>query len=109
MLAASKGNLAIVKMLVNGGAELNLQDNLNADTALIMATRSKHIEGTYIIYSYKITWFYQILIVVEYLIAAGADTNIKNNLGKDALHYADAISEEMSLKFAKPIENPDTE
>ena len=46
MLAASKGKLAIVKMLVEAGADLDFKDEFYGDTALIMATLNRHIEGT---------------------------------------------------------------
>ena len=71
--AASSGNLAQVKSLVEQGANVNAKDDRYGITTLIVAS----MEGQ--------------LSVVEYLISKGADVNAKANNGNTALIAASRV------------------
>lgn len=58
-IAANKGQLEVVKLLVEKGANLNYQHPISKNTALHLAALSNHPE------------------VVKYLISKGADVNVK--------------------------------
>jgi len=73
MLAISCGYKEIAEMLINAGADLNMQDN-RGDTAL------KHA----VMYTSKI----RATEIAEMLINAGANVNIQDNYGTTALMYA---------------------
>ena len=66
-MAADKGHLAVVKLLVESGAELEYQHPVNKMTALHMAAYSGHDE------------------VVKYLLSKGADPNRKMSRGVSIL------------------------
>ncbi len=69
-VAAEKGNLAIVKLLVNvGGADVNLSSSFGV-TPLIAASAAGHTD------------------VVKFLIDNGANSTVSDNMGKDPLAYA---------------------
>lgn len=69
-IAAEKGNLTIVKRLVeDGAASVNMTSSYNL-TPLITAAAAGHRD------------------VVEFLLENGADPTIKDDLGKTALHHA---------------------
>jgi ankyrin repeat protein len=67
MTAASIGNLEIVKLLVEHGADVNLK-NVKGNTALILAAQNDNFN------------------IVKYLVEKGADVKIKNEYGKTALY-----------------------
>jgi len=58
-IAANKGQLEVVKVLIDKGADINYQHPISRNTALHLAALSNHPE------------------VVKYLISKGADVNIK--------------------------------
>ncbi len=64
------GTIAIGKMLIAAGANPNLSEYIYDNTPLMMAAMEGHVD------------------VVRDLIAAGADTTLKNKDGKAALDYA---------------------
>lgn len=63
-------NLALLPLFLEKGADVNHVDN-NGNTALIINTQNFCYKG-----------------VVKELVRAGADVNISNNTGDNALHYA---------------------
>ena len=68
--ASCKGDLEIVKLLVESGADIDAKDN-DGWTALMRASWRGYLE------------------IVQYLVEIGADINIKNKDGKTALDWAD--------------------
>ena len=62
-IAANKGQLEVVKLLIDRGANIDYQHPISKNTALHLAALSNHPE------------------VVEYLISKGADVNIKLRAG----------------------------
>ena len=68
--ASCKGDLEIVKLLVESGADIDAKDN-DGWTALMRASWRGYSE------------------IVQYLVEIGADINIKNEDGKTALDLAD--------------------
>lgn len=85
----SRKHLETVKLLIDRGADLNLQRS-NGDTALILATEKGHTE------------------IVKLLIDSGANLNLKNNNGETALmiarqhNYMDIID---LIESALPVSN----
>jgi ankyrin repeat protein len=77
--AVLKGNLEVVKILVEYGACINIQNN-NGDTPLMYAV-SKGFEA-----------------VAKYLVDAGADVNIQNEKGDNALILAFNAGSKSNLK-----------
>ena len=69
MIASCKGNLEIVKLLVDNGADVNIKSDIG-NTALMFASE------------------YGQLDIVKYLVEKGADINIKNEDGNTALDWA---------------------
>ena len=69
ILAAYLGDVAMTKVLVEAGADLNETDQ--AGTALMGASFKGNTE------------------VVRYLLSAGADKSLKNTMGADALAYSE--------------------
>ncbi len=67
--AAFKGNMEIIKVLLEHNAKLNVPDN-NGTTPLIYATIFNHTE------------------IAELLFAKGSDPNLKDHSGKSAAVYA---------------------
>ena len=68
-IAARKGNIEIIKILVNNGADLNIKDN-EGWTPLMRAASNNNSE------------------IVSELIAKGANANLKNNLGQTAILHS---------------------
>ena len=68
--ASCKGDLEIVKLLVESGADIDAKDN-DGWTALMRASWRGYLE------------------IVQYLVEIGADINIKNKDGKTALDLSD--------------------
>jgi ankyrin repeat protein len=104
MNAVVGGNLQIVKLLVENGADLNLQDS-NGITALIHAVLHKNTaivkylveSGANIDIQDNETLnalFYAVLdenpnfTIVKYLVDGGANVNVKDNFGNTAAVYA---------------------
>lgn len=76
MYAIINNKLETVKLLLEYGADVNITDtclwgNTNGDNALIYASR------------------YDKIAIAELLIKHGADINFTNNIGKDAIAYAE--------------------
>lgn len=69
MIASYKGNLEIVKLLVDNGADVNIKSDIG-NTALMFASE------------------YGQLDIVKYLVENGADINIKDDDGESALIHA---------------------
>merc|ERR1719183_1547765 len=69
MVAASHGQLAVVRAFQQAGADVNACDNQKS-TALMYAAMHTHVE------------------VVEFLLASGIDVDVSNSTGKNALAYA---------------------
>ena len=72
MIAAGKGNVRMVQLLLDKGAEIDQQSSNGTETALIIATRSSFRDA----------------MVVSSLIKAGADINKANKYGVTPLKYA---------------------
>jgi len=70
MIAASKGQYLILKRLLQEGAELNCQDKLQGETALMKSVISSNFDETYA------------------LLQEGADVNIVDTYGQTALDLA---------------------
>ncbi len=62
-IAANKGQLEVLKLLIEKGADINYQHPISKNTALHLAALSDHPE------------------VVKYLISKGADVNVKLRAG----------------------------
>ena len=77
--AVLKGNLEVVKLLVECGAIINIQNN-SGDTPLMYAV-SKGFEA-----------------IAKYLIEAGADVNVQNEKGDNALILAFNSGAKSNLK-----------
>ncbi len=71
-MAAVSGNKEIIKLLVDGGADINAADK-EGRTVLIYAVDAKKAEAA------------------KYLIALGADTTLADDKGRTALDYANAM------------------
>ena len=82
MIASYYGHLKTVKVLIDSGAKLNIQNN-DGDTALMFASRRYNSAG------------------VKELIDAGADPNIQNNNGDTALKIASDNGYEKTVKLLK--------
>lgn len=80
--ASRDGQLSIVKMLLDAGADVNAL-NKYGDTPLLWASYNGHNE------------------VVKLLLIAGADANIKNKMGTSALIYASRRNYKEMLKLLK--------
>ncbi|XP_041378594.1 E3 ubiquitin-protein ligase MIB2-like [Gigantopelta aegis] len=68
-IAAHKGKLTIVKLLIEKKSDINATDD-DGDTPLIVATGKQQTE------------------VAEYLVRTGAQLDLKNNKGRTAIHNA---------------------
>lgn len=73
MIAAVQGNLRLVQMLLDAGANPNLKDTSVEDTALIHAARYN--------------WRPEAREIIEALINAGADPSVINGAGSDVFSY----------------------
>ena len=76
----------IVKLLINKGAEVNVQDNRGV-TPLMHALDLSNLE------------------VIKYLITAGADTNIQDNEGYTIVDYALWRGDPARIKLAFALDN----
>lgn len=85
-IAASKGNLDIVKILIDAGADINYQ------------FFHGHPDDSY---SPLHMAAYGQISVVHYLLEAGADTRLKNYYGERAVHVARANSKEIAELISK--------
>jgi ankyrin repeat protein len=74
MLAAKKGELAIVQELIKSGANLDNKGNLDGFTALMLAAESGHLK------------------IVQTLLKAGANASLTNKQGHSALDVAKAYN-----------------
>jgi hypothetical protein len=94
ILAARMGNRSIVNLLVKAGAQVNQQAGDRLSTALIDGVSGKHYG------------------IVEDLLAAGADVNLKTRDGQSALIIAvglnDETSAEMLLRAGADADDPDS-
>ncbi|KAF3889298.1 ankyrin repeat domain-containing protein [Tolypothrix bouteillei VB521301] len=86
--AASVGNVEMVKLLIEGGADVNLQMEEEADTALTIAALYGQIE------------------VVKILVEAGADVNIGDCYGTKAVAMAASNGHEDVYNFLAPLTVP---
>jgi hypothetical protein len=93
-LAARAGDRGIVKILLEAGAQVNMQALDRGSTALIDCASGKHSD------------------IMADLLAAGADVNLKSKDGQSALIIAvglnDAASAEMLLKAGANPDEPDS-
>lgn len=87
-LAASLGNLEIVQLLIEGGANINLQMEDEGDTALMVASLYGHYE------------------VVKRLVEAGADVNIQDCYGAKAVGMAANNAHEDIYNYLAPLTIP---
>ena len=78
--SASAGNLAVVKLFVQAGMDIDATDS-NSVTALLVASVWDH------------------LAVVQYLVEQGADVNFRNTNGTTALHEAAALGHLEVVKY----------
>ena len=69
LIAARKGYIDIVKLLIKNGAKINIQDDYG-DTALHAATFNGHKD------------------IVKFLLSKGADTRIKNYFARTPVFYS---------------------
>ncbi len=89
-LAARTGNRNMVKILLEGGAQIDQQSHDRGSTALIDACTGKAID------------------IVRDLIAAGAEVNLKSKDGQSALIIAVGLNEEeCAAELLKAGANPD--
>ncbi len=79
-IAANKGQLEVVKLLIDRGADINYQHPISKNTALHMAALSNYPE------------------VVKYLISKGADVNIKLRAGVSIIR---PLRDEGNLKMVE--------
>jgi ankyrin repeat protein len=87
MRAAGNGNLDIVKFLLQAGAEVNTRDN-HGETALMYTLTHEVFELSKIPPETIESTAQEIVVVIQELIAAGADVNAKDNDGETALMKA---------------------
>jgi hypothetical protein len=78
VVAGYRGYSNIILELIKAGANINIQDNNEADTALIAACGNNHIDAAKILIKYN------------------ADINLQSNDGNSALHFA-AINRNLKL------------
>lgn len=78
VVAGYRGHSNIILELIKAGANINAQDNNEADTALIAACGNNHIDAA------------------KMLIKYNADVNLQSNDGNSALHFA-AINRNLKL------------
>ena len=120
MTAASNGNLAEARRLINNGADVNEQD-ANGTTALMDAVYGGniHIVKALLKAGAKASINLQnnqhgntaLIKAVDYrrrsiareLLKAGADTHIRNNQGYTAVHMALFYGDPITLKIARDI------
>ena len=79
-LAASNGDLQILKLLLEAGFDKDLQDESGGDTALICAARMAHVEA------------------LRLLAAVGANPNLCNSNGYVPLKYAAELGDVLMLE-----------
>lgn len=72
MIACNKYKLNIIKLLLEAGANVNLQNDAGS-TALILLCGTSHLEYT------------KIIEIIELLVEAGANLNLKDEIGETAL------------------------
>lgn len=70
----------MVQLLVEAGTDLNHQDD-QGYTPLIIAAKKNHTN------------------IIDYLRSRGADLNVKNQFGEDALHYATLLDNKDAIKL----------
>jgi len=83
ILAARAGQVGLVKLLLERGADVNLRDKETEATALIAAAHQGHVQ------------------VVEVLLQKGADISAKDKTGKTALSEATRYNHEDVVKLLK--------
>ena len=69
MICAARGDLDLLKVFVDGGADITLADKLNR-THLMFASKNGHIH------------------IMSYLLQAGVDVEAEDSSGNTAMHYA---------------------
>ncbi len=89
--AASLGNVEMVKLLIESGADINLQMEDERDTALMMAALYNHLE------------------VVKILVEAGADVNIGDCYGTKAVVMAASNGHEDAYNYLASLTIPEFE
>jgi Ankyrin repeats (3 copies) len=89
--AASLGNVEMVKLLIESGADINLQMEDEGDTALMIAALYNHLEA------------------VKILVEAGADVNIGNYYGTKAVVMAATNAHEDVYNYLAPLSIPEFE
>lgn len=114
--ASKKGNIKLVKSLVNNKSQINMKDNLG-ETPLIKASENGHTEIVKILLknganvNAKNDWETTALMlaakeghteIVKLLIAAGADINNKNTDGHTALMWAKKNGHNEVVKLLNP-------
>ena len=82
-----KEYLEIVKVLVENGADLDIQDN-EGKTALIWAVKKEYLEEGHFEEEYFLKIEKEYLEIVKLLVENGADLDIQDNEGKTALIWA---------------------
>ncbi|WP_262693662.1 ankyrin repeat domain-containing protein [Kordiimonas aquimaris] len=103
VLAAQTGNIAIIKALLDGGANVNLGDRLRGETALMIRSTAGDTNAVKLLLTYNadpnradIGQETALMKAVrgrkfktaQALIEAGADPNVQDLTGKTALEYA---------------------
>jgi ankyrin repeat protein len=83
IIAARSGQIGLVRLLLERGADVNARDKETEATALITAAHQGHVQ------------------VVEILLQKGADVNAKDKSGKTALSEATRYNHEDVVKLLK--------
>ena len=89
-LACESGNLAFIDQILECGALINLKDNKECTPLLVAFRNLKHLSSLS---------EFNLLDLVNLLIAKHCDVNVKDTLGNTALHYA-AVCDHSSVPLA---------
>lgn len=84
--ACQFGRKPIVNLLIEAGANINIQEQSRGITPLIKSIQARNIE------------------IVKILLDAGANTKIKDFSGKDAFDYAQEINNNKILELLLKVE-----
>lgn len=115
-MAAWDGNEALVRLLLDSGADIHMADdhgrqalqyaveNARSDTVYLLLVKDADINGGFSVEKRGDTPLYKAVHfghheLAETLIAEGADTEIRNHLGRTALHEAAAMGQDAIVRL----------